>query len=292
MPMSLIELNKVGNIYQLPTISPTRPVLRYHGGKWMLADWIISHFPEHSIYVEPFGGAASVLMRKPRSYAEVYNDLDQDIVNLFRVLRDPKLSKELEHQLRLTPFSRIEFNTSYESANDEIERARRTVVRTFMGHGTSSSRKRRTGFRAKPFRDTQTGVDDWFNYPGVLEAVTNRLRGVIIECIPALELIQKCDSPNTFFYLDPPYLPEVRKSYGSYSCEMTGEDHRRLGEVLRSIKGMAIISGYPSKLYDEDLYRGWKRVERSALADGASRRTEVLWISPNCLNRTQQLGLF
>ena len=94
---------------------PTRPVLRWHGGKWLLAPWIIGHFSEHRVYVEPFGGAGSVLMRKPRCYAEVWNDLDGEVVNLFRVLRSAR-AQELVDVIRLTPFARDEFVAAYEAA--------------------------------------------------------------------------------------------------------------------------------------------------------------------------------
>ena len=144
--------------------APTRPILRYHGGKWMLAPWIISHFPAHRIYCEPFAGAASVLMRKPRTHAETINDLDGDIVNLFRVLRDLAQSQVLARQLELTPWARDEFKASYEPAIDPIERARRTVARAYMGFGTSSRRQGMTGFRARPYRESQSGVTDWTNY--------------------------------------------------------------------------------------------------------------------------------
>ena len=96
--------------------APTRPILRWHGGKWILAPWIISHFPAHKCYVEPFGGAASVLLRKARSYAEVYNDLDGEVVNLFRVAREH--GAELRQRLHLTPFSRLDFAESYEPSKD------------------------------------------------------------------------------------------------------------------------------------------------------------------------------
>jgi DNA adenine methylase len=130
----------------------SRPVLRWHGGKWRLAPWIISHFPPHRIYVEPFGGAASVLLRKERSYAEVYNDLDDLVVNLFRVLRHPEWGGALLEALRLTPFSRIEFEQAMEPGEDDpVETARRLIVRSFMGFGSnahSASPHVRSGFRA------------------------------------------------------------------------------------------------------------------------------------------------
>jgi len=112
---------------------PRRPILRYHGGKWRLAPWIISHFPRHRFYVEPFGGVASVLLRKPRSFHEVYNDLDGNLVNLLSVLRDETTRNKLIEDLRLTPFAREEFVLARRDADDPIERARRTIVRSFMG---------------------------------------------------------------------------------------------------------------------------------------------------------------
>jgi hypothetical protein len=163
------------------TAAPHRPVLRYHGGKWMLAPWLMSFFPDHRIYCEPFGGGASVLMRKPRSYAEVYNDLDDEIVNVFRVLRDPTQSKELARLIHLTPWSRTEFYAAYEPSEDPLERARRTIARTYMAFGTTSRRANRTGFRAKAYRQHQTGVQDWCNYPDAVASFAERLRGVTIE---------------------------------------------------------------------------------------------------------------
>jgi len=113
-------------------------VLRYHDGKWRLAPWVVSHFPEHRIYTEAFGGAASVLMQKPKVYAEVYNDLDSEVVNVFRVLRDRSTAAELERLIRLTPFSKDEFREAYEPAADPVEQARRTVVKSFMGFGSGA----------------------------------------------------------------------------------------------------------------------------------------------------------
>jgi hypothetical protein len=133
---------------------PTRPVLRWHGGKWNLAPWIISHFSAHKVYVEPFGGAGSVLMRKRRAYAEIWNDLDGHVVNLFQVLRSHRAG-ELVEQLRLTPFARDEFDLAYQPYEDPVERARRLVVRSFMGHG-SNSHSRVTGFRSNSSRSGTT----------------------------------------------------------------------------------------------------------------------------------------
>lgn len=262
----------------LSTETPGRPVVRYHGGKWRLAPWVIGHFPEHRCYVEPFGGGGSVLMRKPRCYAEVYNDLNGEMVNLFRVLRDR--GRELQEKLELTPFSRVEFMESYGPSEDAVEQARRTVARCFMGFG-SNAHQRMTGFRANSSRSGTTPAHDWSHYPAEVPAMVERLRGVVIENRDATEVIRQHDGPETLFYIDPPYVMGTRSDKGKdYSHEMTDVDHEDLAGVLNGLQGMVILSGYDGPLYTE-LYRGWKRVERAALADGAAARTEVLWLR-NC----------
>lgn len=258
----------------------SRPVLRWHGGKFMLAEWIASHFPPHRVYVEPFGGAASVLLRKPRSYAEVYNDLDGGVVELFRVLRDPDLGAKLVAALRLTPFSRDEFNQAYEPSPDPVERSRRLIIRAFQGFGSNGhNASTRTGFRAKSNRSGTAPAGDWVNYPTALVAVIERVRGVVIENRPAIEVMAQHDGDDVLHYVDPPYLPETRDAGGDYVHELTAEQHLELLDFLRSLRGGVILSGYPAALYDKAL-QGWSRVERRALADGAAERTEVLWINP------------
>lgn len=256
---------------------PTRPALRWHGGKWILAPWIIEHLPEHRVYVEPFGGAASVLIRKPRSYAEVYNDLDGDVVNLFRVLRGPD-AEALISAVEMTPFARDEQVLAYEVTDDPIERARRLVVRSFMGFG-SNGHNRATGFRANSTRSGTTPARDWHNLPGPLAAIADRMRGVVIENRDAAEIMLAHDGAQTLHYVDPPYVPATRDKGGDYAFEMTVEAHAALLGVLRDLRGMVVLSGYPCALYDDAL-KGWRRIERPSLADGARKRTEVLWINP------------
>lgn len=262
--------------------APTRPLLRYHGGKWRLAPWIISHFPAHRVYVEPFGGGASVLLSKPRTYAEVYNDLDGEIVNLFRVARDN--GEELLRQLSLTPFSREDFNRAYVPADCPIVRARNLMIRAYLGHGgDSASSCHKTGFRCDSNRRGTTPAHDWKNLPKHLPRIVARLQGVVIEQRPALDIIRKFDRRDTLFYVDPPYVPGTRGRVRGYRHEMTEHQHIELGELLNQVRGAVILSGYPSELY-ESLYKsnyGWTCIERSALADGARRRTECLWLR-NC----------
>lgn len=259
---------------------PTRPVLRWFGGKWRLAPWIINHFPKHRVYVEPFGGAGSVLMRKNRAYAEIWNDLDGDVVNLFEVLRSDDAGRLLE-VIRLTPFARNEFERAYEETTDPIERARRLVVRSFMGFGAKGVSFQSTGFRANSNRNGSTPSHDWTNYPDALRLVVERLSGVVIESRDAGNVIRQHDSADTLHYVDPPYVHETRTITDGYAHEMGDEAHSTLLETVQSVKGMVVLSGYPHPLYDEAL-TDWERVEKDALADGARSRKEVLWINPKC----------
>jgi DNA adenine methylase len=181
---------------------PTRPILRYHGGKWLLAEWIISRFPDHRVYVEPFGGAASVLLQKKRSYAEIYNEMDGEIVNLFQVVRDH--GAEFISQIEMTPFSRVEFLKSYEPCDDPIEQARRTMVRSFMGFGSAGACGAKTGFRANSNRSGTTPAHDWWHYPQCLAATIERLRGVTLENRDAVEVMCQHDSEETLHDVDPP----------------------------------------------------------------------------------------
>lgn len=258
-------------------MSIKRPALRWHGGKWLIAPWIISHFPQHRVYVEPFGGAASVLLRKPPSYAEIYNDLDSGVVNLFRVLRGPR-AEELVASLRLTPFAREEFEVAYEHTECEVETARRLIIRSFMGFGSNGHNKA-TGFRADSNRSGTTPSHDWLNYPDSLARIITRIRGVTIERRDAKEVMAAHDGPDTLHYIDPPYLFDTRTDTAAdYSHEMTEVDHVQLLEFVVSLRGAVIISGYPHALYDDAL-SGWRRETRASLADGAKKRTEVIWMN-------------
>lgn len=266
---------------------PTRPAMRYHGGKWRLAPWIIAHFPPaHVAYVEPYGGGASVLLRKPRSHAEVYNDLDGDVVNVFRVLQDREKAERFRELCHLTPWSRDEFELSIEPAGDDVEQARRTVARTFLSHGNTSRSEKRSGFRARNGRSRSAAAMDWVNWPDQVPAFVERLRGVTIERRPALRVIEQQDAADTLFYLDPPYVQSTRSAIRwpsdvgrCYLHEMSDADHRQLAAALNAIEGMAVLSGYRCDLYDE-LYADWKRTEKHAAADAGLPRTECLWLNP------------
>lgn len=263
--------------------APTRPVLRWHGGKWRLAPWVISHFPPHRIYVEPYGGAASVLLRKQPVGAEVYNDLDNRIVNLFRVLRDPAKAADLMLRVEMTPFARAEFDWSYGTPVDDVDDAHRMIVLSFMGHGSDSvTRSCRTGFRAKMTDSRALPSQAWATWHESIPQFVRRLKGVVVEQCDAIALMRRMDRRETLFYIDPPYLPETRTAIThGYRHEIDRGGHAELLTALRHLTGMVVLSGYPSALYDDAL-PDWRRIETPALADGARPRTEVLWLNPAC----------
>lgn len=256
----------------------TRPALRYHGGKWMLADWIIAHMPPHRVYVEPYGGGGSVMLSKEPSDLDVINDLDGDVINFFRVLRERP--DELARAIELTPFALAELDLSYEPTDEPVERARRVYVRSWQGRGTSRGQWR-VGWRRQTQSDKASALRDWQRPLDNLYAVAARLRQVQIDQDDAIRCILRYDRPDTLFYCDPPYPAETRGRWktSAYQHEMTTEDHERLAETLMDIQGMALVSGYGCELYDR-LYVDWRRVERDVPADGGDMRTEVLWISP------------
>lgn len=272
-----------------------RPIMRWHGGKWRLAPWVISHFPDHEMYVEPFAGAASVLLRKPRSRTEVLNDLNSRVVNLFRVLRSSDSAIELRRLLYLTPYSIEEFQKAREVSDDSIEDARRMIVLGQMGHGsTGASGGKKTGWRRYGGRPTgPDSSDEWTALiDHHLETFVQRLRHVYLECEDYSITIERCDSPRTLFYCDPPYLDETRKGgLRGYAHELSDEDHVALAERLRGVKGMVVLSGYFSSLYDE-LYAGWQRVETAATGDKQAKVTEVLWLNPRAAENLNGGGFF
>lgn len=260
-------------------------MLRYHGSKWRIAPWVISHFPGHQTYVEPFAGGASVLLRKARCAGEVVNDLNGDVVNLFRVLRDPQLADHLVASVTMTPYAREELERSREVATCPVERARRFLVRSWFSLGTDgATRQSNAGFRSYAFSDKvgSLPVHQWSRFPWHLQQIAERLRGVIIENDDALEVIARYDSPGTLFYVDPPYVESTRTgNRGMYSHEMTDADHERLAALLNEVQGMVVVSGYASALYDDRLFASWRRVEREARTVAANERVEVLWIKPH-----------
>jgi DNA adenine methylase len=257
-----------------------KPPLKWPGAKWNLADWIVSHFPPHQHYLEPFFGSGAAFFTKAPSLREVVNDLDSNVVNLFRLLRDPVMAQHLAGLVYLTPWSREEYLASYAPTDDSLEQARRFLVRHWQSHGGCGGVVRSTGWRhngAKITGHSRT-TSVWRKLPDRLLATVDRLKDAEIECRPALDVIQCHNSADTLIYADPPYVLSSRRD-DLYTHEMSDDDHVALLAALDAHRGPVLLSGYDNPLYAERLAH-WLRVERQALAEKGRQRTEVLWLNP------------
>lgn len=262
----------------------TSPPVLIKGSKWNIADWVVSYLPLHECYVEPFCGGASVLLHKDPSPIDVMNDLNGDVVNFFRVLREQ--TDAFMRAITLTPYSREEVRLSHEICDDPLERARRFYVQAKQKFG-GISKGHENSWRYKK-TDFKNPLHQWLQQDHLI-ATVERLRDVYIESDTALNTIVRFDAPDTLFYCDPPYVAETRTEE-NYANEMTDADHIALSETLHQIKGMALISGYDCPLY-RDLYADWKMVTKQAYTIKRIGRTECLWISPSAQAKQAQRRL-
>ena len=256
----------------------------WYGGKYMHLDFILPYLPvdaEH--YCDVYGGSAAVLVNRPPAPVETYNDLDADLVNFFAVLRAQP--EQLVRQIGLTPFSRKELAKACvsEPGLAPLERARRFYVRarqTRTGLAQTSSEGRWAHCVLTSRAGMAGAVSRWLGAVEGLPEIAQRLQRVQIENAPALEVIQRYDTPRTLFYLDPPYVHGSRGDAAAYRYEMSDDDHRELAALLRHIKGRAVLSGYRSPLYDE-LFAGWYRVDADEKLCNSSKgkRRESLWMN-------------
>jgi DNA adenine methylase len=264
-------------------------ILHYPGSKWSMADWIIEHMPEHETYLEPFFGSGAVLFNKAPSKIETVNDLDGQVVNLFRVIRDRP--EDLAEKIRWTPYSRQEYYDSYETTGDELEDARRFLVRCWMARGAKTSD--RTGWRHNidvSHCPNKTVPKQWMEMPEKIVVIAQRLQGIQIEHQPAVKLIERYRRPDVLIYADPPYLMETRHGR-MYRHEMTDDDHLELLDSLDAHPGPVLLSGYAHPLYDERL-KHWHRETKVVQAEGGKKRKEVLWINPVAVEPMGQQTIF
>jgi DNA adenine methylase len=268
--------------------------LKWHGGKYYLAQKIIDLMPRHVHYVEPFfGGGAVLLTRDPedarlwlpphRGVSEVANDVNGKLINFWRVLRDPETFAKFHRAAEAIPVGRAEWETAHQhcygkdSVADAVaffvdcRQSRSGLMTSFTPVTRNRTRRNRNG-----------NVSEWLSAVDGLPAVHARLRRVLIENVPALDLIRREDAPGTLFYCDPPYLHATRTSPDAYaSFELNEKQHQELLTTLLACKGKVMLSGYPSDLYDATL-KGWARctfdLPNNAAGGAAKRRmTEVLW---------------
>ena len=273
----------------------------WYGGKYSHLDWLLPLLPATTHYCEPFGGSGAVLINRLPAPVETFNDIDGDIANFFRVLRDNK--EALLEAIGLTPFSREELRLAVtEPATElsELERARRFFVRARQvrtGLAQTASEGRWAHCKLTTRAGMAGAVSRWLGSVEGLAEIAQRLLRVQIENAPAIEVIQRYDSPETLFYCDPPYVHASRADTNAYAYEMSDDEHRELAHALRNVHGKVALSGYAGELMDE-LYGDWHRIEAPSRAahstnTGAENkkqsRTEVLWINYT-LDRQQELS--
>ena len=272
-----------------------RAVIRYPGSKWSIAEWIISFFPsgyEKLVYLEPFVGSGAVFFNKQPGAVETINDLDGDIVNLFAVLRDRP--EELGRLLSLTPYSREEYDKSFEPCADPLEKARRYMIKTTQAIGAKMDGK--CGWRNhKQMKIGGTGCK-WAGITDTISEAAARLRGntsnmVQIESMDALRLIERYNNRDVLMYLDPPYVRSVRKSGRLYRHEMDDAGQRKLLDLVTQSHAKIVLSGYQSDLYGEHL-QGWRKFTTMSQTTSAAMAEECIWLNydPPCRQVTFEEG--
>jgi DNA adenine methylase len=265
-----------------------RPPFKIHGGKRYLADWIISHFPNNYTaltYLEPFCGAANVLLRKNPSH-EIINDIDSGIYFILQAVRDTPY--ELQGRLESVPYCEDVFEKAKEKATNVLHEDKINILSNPIDFAINEfilRRMSRGGLKqAFAWSDRQRGgqpgdVNAWKTIIAQLPLISERLQEVVFFNCDALNFIKKFDDKNTIAYCDPPYVQQTRQSHNIYDHEMTNEGHERLADMLNSCKGKVIVSGYPSSLYDR-LFSDWKQVDRQI--PNHSSQQKIKQYKPEC----------
>ncbi|TBT85386.1 DNA adenine methylase [Propioniciclava sinopodophylli] len=257
-----------------PAVRRSAAALRYPGAKWSLAGRIAAEFGPHYHYVEPYFGSGAVFFSKAPSPHEVLNDLNGQVVNLWKVLRDQ--TEDLCWALETTPWSRDEYAVSDVTTGDPLEDARRFVVRVWQAHASDLAKK--TGWKNRGVHQRAGGMSHrWQKVPDQLRTLAWRLSDAEIENRDALSVVRRFNARDVLIYADPPYLHETR-TQKMYSEEVEVEHHVELLGALVQHQGPVVLSGYANSLYDESL-EGWERIVMKApkVEKGASR-SEVLWV--------------
>lgn len=267
-----------------------RNVLKYPGSKWNIARQIVSFIPEHHSYVEPYFGSGAVLFNKPVSAIETINDLDSDVINLFRCIR--KDSERLARLIMTTPFSRQEYDSQFEESEralyiSDFERAAGFLIRCWQGHGYRTNGYKVGWKNDVQGREKMYALWNWYRLPEWIIDIAERMRKVQIENRPALEVIKRFDCETVFMYIDPPYLLGTRTGK-QYMHEMTDTDHEELLKEILQNRAKIMISGYESDMYN-DYLKEWNKVYFNSCAEQGRPRQEVVWINYEI---GQQLTLF
>lgn len=257
-------------------------IFRYPGSKWSIASWIIDHFPEgyeNMVYLEPFAGSLAVFFNKRPGAVETINDLNSDVVNLFRVLRDSP--DELKRVLSLTPYSREEYDNAFLPCEDPLEKARRFMVMTNQAIGAKFGSK--CGWRNHKQIKIGGTACKWAGITQTIEDAATRLRGdsthlVQIEHMDAIKLIRRYNYHEVLMYIDPPYVRSTRKSGRLYSHEMDDNQHHQLLEAVLESKAKIIISGYEFDMYNKVLV-GWNKDHAQTQTTSTQKAKETIWFN-------------
>ncbi len=267
-----------------------KPVLKYPGSKATIARWITSFFPKHAHYLEPYCGSAAVFFAKTPAQHEILNDMNSNLMNLFRVIREH--GEALAASIEMTPWSEEEYHFCdryyLEPSGDDIEDARRFLVKCWQTHGIKFDVT--AGWRHNGLHGNVYPVRLWCKLPDRILAVVSRLREAEIRNRPALEMIAYYNDPDCLIYADPPYLHTTRTGGRLYRHEMTDDEHIALLNALDVHRGPVILSGYEHPLYSNRL-QGWHKVTTPAVTEHGNTRMEVLWLNQKAA-QTRQMPLF
>lgn len=261
-------------------------ILKYPGAKWRITKWIIEQIPEHHSYIEPYFGSGAVFFNKTPSNIETINDIDGDVVNFFRVVRES--ADELAYKIFMTPYARAEYERSYEgSEKTDIDKAVAFCIKINMSHGYRCNAK--SGWKNDvQGRERSYAVQVWNKLPEIIMQAAARLKEVQIEQRPALDIIKRFNHQKCLIYCDPPYLLETRNSSKQYNFEMSDKDHEDLLNTVLESKSKIIISGYESGLYNDAL-KNWRKKTGYSLTQSLRKAKEVIWMNYDC---DKQLCLF
>lgn len=271
-----------------------RAIIRYPGSKWSIANWIIAHFPEgyeKMVYLEPFVGSGAVFFNKKPGTVETINDLESEIVNLFRVLREQP--EALKRALDLTPYSREEYDLSFEPCDDPVEKARRYIVKTTQAIGAKLQGTQKCGWQNHKQMKIGGTACKWGGISETVDVAAARLRSdpthlVQIEHMDALKLIERYDNADVLMYLDPPYLRSTRRSGALYNHEMDDTGQRELLDLIVRSRAKIVISGYESEMYNTAL-TGWHKDSTMSQTTSSEMACETIWM--NYEPPVQQLSL-
>lgn len=271
-----------------------KSVVRWYGGKGLLQNKIIPLMPPCTTYVEPFGGAASVLLAREPSDLDVYNDLHDGLYSLFMVLSDPCKFEQFYRRVQPILFSQQHYDEcrdTWKSEQDSIMKA----VKFYVAAKQAFSGVLGSGWGRDGLRSHSKNVMAWMNSVDGLPEVHHRLRCVQIHHLDWIEVVDLYDSDETLFYCDPPYVHDTRVDSKVYEHEMTADDHRKFIDKMLSIKGMVVISGYTHPIYEPLEGSGWHRYDFEVSCNPSrtidaerNKRVETVWVKPFKVTKTKQ----